>query len=125
MLSHSGLRYSQVTCWTNWYYLTPPLLMRNAPFYTLPLSHFSRYFKCKVAHSRCASMYGKCRLLSVDRYNPQVASLIIERRGTIYADSKETTFSVDWSASRVSNLIIQPWRMTILNEYCYSRIKPI
>ena len=68
-------------------------------------------------------MYGKCRLLSVDRYNPQMASLIIERRGTIYVDSKETTFSVDWSASRVSNLIIQPWRMTILNEYCYSRIK--
>ena len=42
-----------------------------------------------------------------------MTSLIIEVSGrhirilSIYA--KETTFSVHWSASRVSNLILQPW----------------
>ena len=29
----------------------------------------------KVAYSRCAPMYGKCRLPSIERYNPHITSL--------------------------------------------------
>ena len=57
-------------------------------------------------------MYGKCRLLRIDR-------ICIWRHSSIYNQwrhkrilsiyDKVTAFSVHWSASRVSKLIMQPW----------------
>ena len=62
----------------------------NRPFANLYLVFYSRLYN-KIAYPRCAPMYGKCCLLSIER-----------RRW-------ETTFPVHWSVSRVSNLIVQPW----------------
>ena len=40
----------------------------------------------KVASSRCAPMYGKCRLIITERKNPNMTSLSLLSSVTLYAD---------------------------------------
>ena len=64
----------------------------------------------------------------IDRKKPNMTSLIIEARVTSYEGfiylSKETICSVNWSATRVINLVIQPW-CSVKNNLVYNFVNII
>ena len=86
---YSTVQYGYST--VRWYFTIQYFTILNTycvdyKAYCFAAEHFFSRFYNKVAYSRCAPMYGKCRLLSIYRYNPHMTSLIIEARMTSHED---------------------------------------